>query len=264
MLRRAVLALSASALLCPCVHGAVPVRVQKGLLFLEASVGGRPLQWIVDTGAEESVLSRRAAEKLGMPMVAHETILGVGGEITASRAAPESVRVGGETVLTKRLLVMDLEGEARSLGCAVDGLLGMDVLRGRSVRIDLGAKRLDFSAGTSPRTGALVLPLARNRHAICVEARVDGVTLPMVRVDTGCVRSLCWSPPRGERRPWRSVVEREVVVVLGTREWKFDDSQVFREPRFPGEDGLLGMGALARFQTVWIDMQRGRLVLEGG
>ncbi len=92
--------------------------------------GQGPFAFVLDTGANRTVLSAELAQALALPPLEPAPIHGIAGVEPAPTALVEQLRVG--VVSSKRLRAPVLP-RAR-LGA--DGLLGVDLLRDRRVRLD--------------------------------------------------------------------------------------------------------------------------------
>lgn len=244
----------------------IPIRMQRGLILVEATIEGsaRPLNLILDSGAGATVLSEKVAAESSLVLTAGERIRTVHGLENASRASKTHLRLGTspESVRFSTLpLIVDLSQESRALGARLDGLLGSDFFAGRVVRIDFKRSRLHLSPDEKPGPDAIQLPLTRRHDGIFLSLTAAGSPLTRVRLDTGCSRSLCWTPPGPSG--FRNGKTTRIDVQLGSRLMPSVPTDVYRRPLFPNEDGLLGTALLARFDSVWIDSIRNRIAFEG-
>jgi predicted aspartyl protease len=113
-----------------------------GLAFLSATVDGHPVRALLDTGARTSLLSRRAAARLGVSgevLADDPTLNGVGiglADITLHRHRFDEVRLGP---MVARHVVLDV-ADLRLPG--VDMLLGLDFLASHQVWISYATGRL--------------------------------------------------------------------------------------------------------------------------
>lgn len=247
----------------------IPFRTHRGMILVEATVQDSPraLQFILDSGSGETVLAKRAATELGLALTGGERIRTVHGAGNASRAASTLLRLGASANPFRfhtSPLVVDLAAESRSLGTGIDGLLGADFFHGRSIKIDFKNSRLHLSPDGKPGQQATRLPLSRSRGAMFVELTAADSRLERVRLDTGCCRSLCWSPPGGSslRSLWRDGKTLNIDVNFGPLVMTDIPSDVYRRPLFAGEDGLLGTALLSRFDSVWIDAVNNRITFD--
>jgi len=108
----------------------VPVRIN----------GSGPYSFVVDTGANRSVIGLEVAGALDLPRAGRAPIHGIAGVEPAETVSVASLAVGE---LNSRRLRLPMLPKAR-LG--VDGLLGVDVLRDREVTLDFEQDRLRIDA----------------------------------------------------------------------------------------------------------------------
>jgi predicted aspartyl protease len=132
----------------------VPVRIN----------GEGPFAFVIDTGANRTVLSEELAARLSLPPMGSAPVHGIVGVEPAQTVLVESLTVG--VVSSKRLRAPVLP----RVRLGVDGLLGVDVLRDRRVRLDFlkGELRIEASEG---RRLPDVNPLDMRRNT-GVDARV--------------------------------------------------------------------------------------------
>jgi hypothetical protein len=247
----------------------IPFRTHRGIILVQATIEGssRPMQLILDSGAGETVLAKRAATELGLGLITGERIRTVHGIENASRGDSAHIQLGDSSNplrFSSSPLVVDLAGESRTLGTPIDGLLGADFFHGRAIKIDFKQSRLHISPKGQPSPRATRLPLSRSRGAMFVELTAADSRLQRVRLDTGCCRSLCWSPPGGSslRCLWRDGKTMNIDVNFGPLVMIDIPSDVYRRPLFAGEDGLLGTALLSRFDSVWIDAVNNRITFD--
>lgn len=95
--------------------------------------GEGPFEFVVDTGANHSVLAAELAGPLGLPAGAAAAVHGIGGVEAAATVTINRLTVGS---VTSRRVRMPLLAQAR-LGA--QGLLGVDALKNRRVALDFEA-----------------------------------------------------------------------------------------------------------------------------
>jgi len=240
------------------------------MILMGISIQGaeRPMNFILDSGAGETVLAASAGKELEIRLTPGERVRTVHGVQNAWRAETTHMRFGTAQKrihFSPRPLVMDLSKESRILGSKIDGLLGADFFARRSVRIDFGKSRIHVSPEWKPASHATSLPLTRSRGAMFIGLTAADSPLLRVRLDTGCCRSLCWTPPNESsflRKGWRNGKTMKVDVNLGCLIMNDVPTDVYRQPLFAGEDGLLGTAFLSRFDSVWIDSVNHRIAFE--
>ena len=142
--RRARIALSAGAacaVSAPAWAGEIRCWYEHGVVVAPAVVAGIAGDYILDTGAEHTLL--------------HETRVQTAGfEGTALSA---EVRIAGLDLPAVPVAVADLDARTGDFPTPIAGVIGADVLSGRVVDVDLSPCRVRISApGRAPRFGAAV------------------------------------------------------------------------------------------------------------
>lgn len=261
---------------------AVPTTADRiGRVVAPVYVNGQgPFAFIVDTGANRSVLSPRLAAQLGIASAGAPQQLVHG--VTGAEPAP-IVRIG--EVRVGRLARRDTELPILSnrLHAGVDGTLGADHLRGGRLVIDFQRDRIEVlttSAWSSPRN--VIMP-AQMRFGMLplVTARIGYVPVKAV-VDTGAERSIANLALRRalERENARLQREGKTTIygavgpdaqadLVWARELRFGgvrisrlpilfaDTHFFRLWELEEEPALLiGMDVLGQFDALIIDYRR--------
>lgn len=120
----------------------LPVVNRDGLLFVTARVDGKPVQLVLDTGAQRSLLTEAAVRRLRLPSDPHHgtRTWGIGGPSSAFDAVVHRFTLGGVAFDLPRITV----GRFRlaALQGAADGMLGADVLSLFGIDLDAAAGRM--------------------------------------------------------------------------------------------------------------------------
>jgi len=106
--------------------------------------GQGPYEFVVDTGANHSVLASEVAAPLDLPTAGRAGVHGIAGVEPAETVLVRSLTIG---TLTSRRIRAPLLPKAR-LGA--DGLLGVDVLKNRRVLIDFQRNELRIGSSREP------------------------------------------------------------------------------------------------------------------
>jgi predicted aspartyl protease len=123
-----------------------------GRVTVAVKVNGQgPFNFVVDTGANRTVLSAELAQMLKLPDAGMAAIHGIAGVEPAPTALVRRLEVGAVASLQIRAPLLP---RAR-LGA--DGLLGVDVLKNRRVSIDFGRNELRIGPSRNPETSAFDL-----------------------------------------------------------------------------------------------------------
>ena len=110
--------------------------------LVEAELNGRPATFMVDTGANMSVIHAPYAERFGVSGNASlgGVAMGIGGTMQARLARIDSLELGGIFLRQDRIALADLSGIVNALGPLVGevhGIIGQDVLMEHRAVIDV-------------------------------------------------------------------------------------------------------------------------------
>jgi len=181
----------------PVERAELALQVEHRSPFVAMTLDGGAATFLLDTGAERTVVSTEAAHRLGL--AAHYTtnspLAGLGGAVPTGEVHPSHVTLGGTDLsgffaLVAQLVLPKLHGQP------ADGLLGGDVLDGFDLDIDLIDQRLFLF--TPVQCAQPLLPWHRAIHAtdahislrrrLVFDVQIDGRTLPAF-IDTGAQSS---------------------------------------------------------------------------
>jgi predicted aspartyl protease len=114
----------------------LPVHVDSGQLFVDMLIDGKPAKLLFDTGSSTSLLSTRAAARLGVPMVPTRdiSIEGFGGRRAAGIVMAQRVEFGGFTGRRFPFFTADIG--------ALDGLMSSDMISRFDIDLDLPEQQL--------------------------------------------------------------------------------------------------------------------------
>ena len=258
-------------------------------MAVNVMVGGQgPFSFLVDTGAERTVIARELAERLGLVEGEKLRMATIGGS-----AVVPSYRVAAVQMANLHLAAIDAPALlGRHLGAA--GLIGVDMLEERRVLIDFRKESMEILE-TRKRARPIIhdddaiVVTARNSagRLILSDARIDGKRIDVI-VDTGAQTSVGnlalqeMIARRGANRlPFMEstldAVTGEVVPAVRTAIKRisingvdvnnlpvsFADSQAFRALGLQERPALLlGMDGLALFDRVEIDFPNRRVVFD--
>lgn len=124
------------------------------------TINGRgPFQFVVDSGANRSAISRELARALGLPSAGQAPLHSVAGVETVDTVAVEHLTVSGLEVPGAQIPVLP----GNRLGA--DGLLGVDGLAGRRLIMNFKTRSLTITAGEpKPRREALFVEIPAHRR----------------------------------------------------------------------------------------------------
>jgi len=257
----------------------VPFSWTPGQIEVPVVVNGTAATFLLDTGAEYSVVSTRLARAIDLSVAAR------GGRGFADDV---TLRIGALDLPRQRVMVMPFDTYAQR-GRQIDGLIGYDVFAAFVVRIDFQQKALTLwtPAAFEPPAAAAAVPLTFAGRLPVVSAVLtltSGAALDArLMVATGASQAVMLRYPFATRHELIAKDARESSapsLADGTRRlvdvpvdqvalghWTFDRPLVraFADPvgsAGPTEtDGLIGNTLLSRF-TLYVDYPRSRLLLE--
>lgn len=251
---------------------------------VQATVNGKTVSALLDSGAQYSVIDRALAYELALkqsyaPLLA----VGVGGDSQLGRGVTVDVKVGALTLSQLKAGVLDIGPLANRRGLGTPLILGQDVLHQVVADIDFPNRRLMLAAPKAHvmPAGAKPAKVHAQGRALATSLWVNGHAVEAV-VDTGASMVLALARnvaeevgllTKGKPRYGSSVVlGGELAGELVTAQQvafggvTFYDVQVLLFPaqHIPGfPRGLLGAGALKRFRTI-IDQGEGLSLLRPG
>ena len=251
----------------------IPFVLRDGFVWIEAATPGtrKPLHFLVDSGAQVSVINSTAAKDLGMRGGKSICVMGVGKETKG--LWPQTLEARAGTVqLPCNYLALDLSELSQACTNApVDGIVGADFFHDRIIQLDYEHKVIRILAEAPAGSATKSVPLRIRPCGMLVPVRINDSKPQWVRLDTGCASAFQWvtgtvRPEQCTRRVAVALTKISVPVThttltVGTEKFENVATDVHAEEIFPGEKGILGNGLLSRFDTVTVDAKGGRLFL---
>jgi predicted aspartyl protease len=256
-----------------------------GLPLVTVLADGASLKLILDTGAERTVLTSLAVERIGgkAPQIEFRRSLnGVGGSLPSREVEFKSFTIGGVELPWRRAMVATVA--TPSLLSTVDGVLGTDILARFDIDLDLPNHRMSlYEKGTctpewaGPDAGIRIGRSAANGH-LFFPVRLDsrGIT---ATIDTGAQRTTLSVATARAMGIADAVLARDPPIQtrgfgaarLSSRLHRFDSLAVgnvrlsnpeivVTELRLRGIDLILGMDFL-RSRRLWLSYAGFRMFL---
>ena len=250
----------------------VPVTIQ----------GQGPFAFMIDTGAQATVLSRALADQLQLFDRGSATLVGMASIRRVETTPIDDFTLGRRSFYIRQAPVVERE----HIGGA-DGILGLDSLQDQRVLLDFQKREISVAdaAELGGNRGYEIVVKARELlgQLIITSARLDGVQVAVI-VDTGAQGSVGNMALLDRLRRNRQLVDVEMTDVNGVtlggavrvvRELElgrasvqnfpvlFADSQPFRTLGLDDKPALiLGMSELKLFRRVAIDFKTRRVLFD--
>ncbi|MFN3521863.1 MAG: aspartyl protease family protein [Phenylobacterium sp.] len=138
-----------------CLLGfvAVPLRrLASGHQLVSGELNGKPATFVLDTGANVSVVDSAYAADFGLTpqRFVGGAAVGVGGGLKVSRSSIEELRLGGVDTRHRHLMLADLSQMVGALGRLspepIQGIIGQDLMREHRAVIDVARPMLYLQA----------------------------------------------------------------------------------------------------------------------
>jgi predicted aspartyl protease len=123
----------------------IDFRLQSNLIVIDVVLDGETKPFLVDTGASNTVIDKRAVDQSaveGVGQAVGSEACGAGGSLEAAMTTVKSLALGDVTLSDLRVAGIDLDGINQKIGAEIAGILGFDVLSRFKVTIDYRAKKL--------------------------------------------------------------------------------------------------------------------------
>ena len=243
-------------------------------IFVPATVNGRPVLAMLDSGASSSVLDRRFASSLGLSPKGDLTGQGAGGSTQYSVVQGVRVKLGDLSWNGGDAVAIDLSVVEKQVGHPLPMVLGGELFREAVVEIDFKRRRIAFhnpsSYRAAPNARAVALTPAGENQAISVLVEGHAAKLLFDLGNAGAVDLFpgFWEQPgfTDDRRTSTTLaggvggMSVQKVTMLRTiaqggatfKELpsRLEDGQSSLDARSGDLDGNIGMSVLSRFHLV--------------
>lgn len=157
-------------------------------LMTEATIAGRTLHLVVDTGAANSLLSPELARALGLPQVGAVPVVDFEGRRKQLPVVTGTLTLGDAEFREVGFVVSDTADLTAAACRPVDGLLGQNLLFQTAYEIDVMGQQLRLASSAErlpPREGGQQLRLAPPSYLAHLQAPARGLIPRFMTIDTG-------------------------------------------------------------------------------
>lgn len=174
--------------------------------------GNGPYRFLIDTGAERTVLSRGVASQLGLSPVSQGTLISVAGAQAVDIVDVDEINLGRRSFYGLSAPLLD----AGNIGA--DGIIGLDSLQGQRVLLDFDNNRM--AIGDSQELGGnygyeiVVRARRKSGQLIMTNALIDGVRTDII-IDTGAETSIGNAALQTALRKRHQDAQTQLVSVTG-------------------------------------------------
>lgn len=240
-----------------------------------------PFRFMIDTGAQATVISGRLADRLGLNERQQAMLVAMNSRRPIETVAIDGLRLGGRELAIRAAPIV----ESRHLG-GYDGILGLDSLQDQRVLIDFENDTMSVgdAAEQGGNSGFEIVVRARRRlgQLIVMDARINGTRTAII-IDTGAqgsVGNLALLRRIGSNSLGTTAMEdingvstqadlrRIGSLTMGEMRLTnfvvgFADAQPFHALGLADRPALiLGMNELRHFRRVAIDFSRQRVLFD--
>lgn len=179
--------------------------------------GQGPYHFVVDTGADRTVVSREVADRLGLATGTRAILHSMSGVSEISTVRVPTIGIAGHDTDDINAAALD------QINIGAQGLLGVDTLKGRRIVMDFKKRTMSvLAAGEKEHfDGDTIVVTARSRFGqlVLVDADVDGTPVTVI-IDSGAQNTIGNAPLRrllAKRNGKMPFFNTELVDVTGGR-----------------------------------------------
>lgn len=165
-------------------------------IVIPAEVNGTPVEVMLDSGAETTVLDAAFAERLGLRPTGQVAAVGTGGRDVAELASGVTLKLGEVELKDLTVGLMDLSPIAAGVGRPLPVILGKEVLNALTVQLDFQGRTITFHDPARYRApaGAVAVPVANVSGLHAIAASIEGGPPVLMHFDLGNGQPLLVAP----------------------------------------------------------------------
>lgn len=160
----------------------VPLKEVDGHYYVQVSLEGKPLWFLLDTGAQAVFVNTAAAAQAGLKPEGRVEITGAQRTGGVGLARVDSLQIGSATLPLREVTVLDLHNVTGSF--QADGVLGYPLFASAEVEFDPAADSMTIAKPGTLRPQGAALQIDADRRLVEVDGKVNGADGRFV-IDTG-------------------------------------------------------------------------------
>jgi hypothetical protein len=206
------------ALLCAApglAEQSVRIKIANNVVLVPVRVNDRDLSFLLDTGSDHSAIDAAMAQQLGLAEGGSIEILKDYRKQAAATAEIDSLAIGKQIFKREGLTVVNLDSVSQALGIAVDGVLGTDILKGLTFKVDYAKQELVFGLLQELGNVGTPIQLRRSGDEFFVPLRLMSIPTELL-LDTGTnSTNLSWGTWQRLSEQWEPNAIVDGVVRAG-------------------------------------------------
>jgi len=164
----------------------IPFNFENDHIMVQGQVNGKKALWfMLDTGAEATIVNKPRMEELGLTAFGASSISGGGNATDFAFTEVARLRIGTVELRNQRDGVIDLSGLEKIYGMPMGGILGYDFFSRFLVHVDYDKKTLDLSepSGFVDRGTGVKLPFVLEKGQPHIPATITLASPPPLDAD---------------------------------------------------------------------------------
>ncbi len=160
------------------------MKIANNVVLVPVRVNERDLSFLLDTGSDHSAIDAAIARQLGLAEGGGVEVVKDYRNQAAATAAIDSLAIGSQIFKHKDVTVVNLDSVSQALGSAVDGVLGTDILKDLTFKVDYAKQELVFGLLQEFGNVGTPIQLRRSGDEFFVPLRLMSIPTELL-LDTG-------------------------------------------------------------------------------
>jgi len=269
----------------------IPFELSSNLILLRARVNDSALLWfILDTGADSTVIDTQLAKTLGLKARGREVGTGSAGTATALIFKGNSLKLPNVEAVNLKISGLPIDFVSAPLGRKISGVIGNDILKQLVIEVDYESQVVNLyqPESYSYSGSGEVIPVTLEDNLPFIRARIALAGRPVIggkfELDSGATGAILFNTPYVNRNKLLDSISKTIqsreggvggtakafsgrvkTIRLGSFQLENSVAKFSRATRgddaSASYDGLIGGDILRRFKVVF-DYSRRRMILE--